>query len=126
MFDHISIGVRDLTKAHTFYDATLAALDLHCLTSSADTLGYGREAVQFWVGVSGSPVPADPASGLHLCLTASSRAAVDAFHAAAVAHGGQDNGKPGLRKDYGANYYAAFVIDPDGYRLEAYCGIAAA
>ena len=65
---------------------------------------------------------ADPASGLHLCFDAPSRAAVDAFHAAALAHGGSDNGKPGVREDYDANYYAAFAIDPEGYRLEAYCG----
>jgi catechol 2,3-dioxygenase-like lactoylglutathione lyase family enzyme len=124
MFDHISIGVRDIEKARAFYDATLATLGLSCLRSSADTLGYGREAVQLWVGVSARPVPADPASGLHLCLTAPSRVAVDAFHAAALGHGGQDNGKPGLRSDYGPHYYAAFVVDPDGYRLEAYHGSA--
>jgi predicted lactoylglutathione lyase len=57
---------------------------------------------------------------LHICLDAASRRAVDSFYAAAIESGGSDNGKPGLRKDYGDNYYAAFVIDPDGYRLEAY------
>ena len=73
------------------------------------------------MGVSESPVKADPASGLHLCLVAPTRKSVDDFHKAALAAGGKDNGKPGLRKDYGPGYYAAFVIDPDGYRLEAYC-----
>jgi catechol 2,3-dioxygenase-like lactoylglutathione lyase family enzyme len=68
------------------------------------------------------PVPADDQSGLHLSFHAPSRAAVDAFHAAALAEGGSDNGKPGLRADYGAKYYAAFVKDPEGYRLEAHCG----
>ena len=67
------------------------------------------------------PVPAVADSGLHFCYTAPTRAAVDAFHAAALAHGGRDNGAPGLRADYGPHYYAAFVVDPDGYRLEAYC-----
>ncbi len=60
--------------------------------------------------------------GLHFCFTAPSRASVAAFHAAALANGGRDNGKPGVRKDYGPDYYAAFVFDPDGYRLEAYHG----
>ena len=61
-------------------------------------------------------------SGLHFCFQAKDRAAVDAFHAEALKAGGKDNGKPGVRKDYSPNYYAAFVIDPEGYRIEAYCG----
>ncbi|TIO54464.1 MAG: VOC family protein, partial [Mesorhizobium sp.] len=67
------------------------------------------------------PVPADADSGLHFCFAAPTRAGVDAFHAAALLAGGKDNGRPGLRAAYGDNYYAAFVIDPDVYRLEAYC-----
>ena len=70
-------------------------------------------------------MPPEPRSGLHFCFTAPTRKSVDAFHQAAIRHGGSDNGKPGLRADYGANYYAAFVVDPDGYRIEAYCGKAA-
>lgn len=66
------------------------------------------------------PVPADNESGLHFCFDATRRAGVNAFHRAAIAAGGRDNGKPGIRKDYGDNYYAAFVSDPDGYRVEAY------
>ena len=61
-------------------------------------------------------------SGLHFCFVARDRKAVDAFHAAALRNGGKDNGKPGVRSDYSPTYYAAFVIDPDGYRIEAYCG----
>ena len=64
----------------------------------------------------------DTESGLHFCFQAKSRAAVDAFHAAALKEGGKDNGKPGVRTDYSPKYYAAFVVDPDGYRIEAYCG----
>ena len=67
-------------------------------------------------------MPADEKSGLHFCFTAPSRAAVDAFHSAALRAGGRDNGAPGLRVQYGPDYYAAFVIDPDGYRIETYCG----
>ncbi len=63
-------------------------------------------------------------SGLHVCFAAPTRKSVDAFHKSALASGGSDNGKPGLRADYGENYYAAFVIDPDGYRIEAYCSLA--
>ena len=65
-------------------------------------------------------MPPDTEFGLHICFAAPDRASVDAFHAAALANGGKDNGKPGLRPDYSASYYAAFVIDPDGYRIEAY------
>jgi len=67
-------------------------------------------------------VPADEKSGLHFCFAAPTRRAADAFHAAALKSGGRDNGKPGLRADYGPGYYAAFAIDPDGYRIEAHCG----
>jgi catechol 2,3-dioxygenase-like lactoylglutathione lyase family enzyme len=68
------------------------------------------------------PVPPDDRSGLHICFTAPDRAGVDGFHNAALEAGGRDNGKPGLRADYGPNYYAAFAADPDGYRIEAWCG----
>lgn len=122
MLDHVSIGVRDIARTKRFYDAALAPLGYTALSVGTDSLGYGKEAVQLWIGLSARPVPADMDSGLHFCFAAGTRAAVAAFHAAALAEGGTDNGKPGLRADYGADYYAAFVIDPDGYRLEAYCG----
>jgi catechol 2,3-dioxygenase-like lactoylglutathione lyase family enzyme len=122
MLDHVSVGVRDIAAARRFYDATLGALGYTALYAGADSLGYGKEAPKFWVSAAAHPVAADPQSGLHVCFAAPSRAAVDAFHAAALGNGGGDNGAPGLRPDYDANYYAAFVTDPDGYRLEAYCG----
>ncbi|MEQ8816628.1 MAG: VOC family protein [Thalassobaculum sp.] len=122
MLDHVSIGVRDIAATRRFYDAALAPLGYSCLSAGADTLGYGRGDVAFWISQSPRPVPADEGSGLHFCFTAGSRAAVDAFHAAALAAGGRDNGAPGLRAKYGADYYAAFAVDPDGYRIEAYCG----
>jgi catechol 2,3-dioxygenase-like lactoylglutathione lyase family enzyme len=121
MLDHVSIGVRDMKAARRFYDAALKPLGYECLSSGDDSAGYGRKAVQLWLGVSPHPVKADARSGLHFCFTADSRKAVDAFHAAALRSGGTDNGKPGVRADYGPSYYAAFVIDPDGYRLEAHC-----
>ena len=125
MFNHISIGVREIARAKRFYDAALQPLGYKCLSESADSLGYGTEEVALWVVVAAHPVPPDEKSGLHFCLAAPTRAGVNAFHAAAVATGGRDNGSPGLRADYGPNYYAAFVVDPDGYRLEAYCTTAA-
>ena len=122
MINHVSIGVRDIAAAKRFYDAAFAPLGYTCLSESKDMLGYGKDSAAFWIGRAQRPVPADSESGLHFCLDAPSRAGVDAFHAAALKAGGRDNGKPGARPDYGDNYYAAFVIDPDGYRLEAYCG----
>ena len=121
MFDHVSIGVRDIGRSKAFYDAALKPIGHACLSAGDTSLGYGKDSVALWIGPSESPVKPDPNSGLHFCFTAPSRKSVDAFHKAALAAGGRDNGKPGLRKDYGANYYAAFVTDPDGYRLEAYC-----
>ena len=72
-----------------------------------------------WLYLTNSPVPNDPKSGLHFCFAAPNREAVAQFHAAALAAGGKDNGAPGIRADYGADYYAAYAVDPDGYRLEA-------
>ena len=122
MLNHISIGVKNVAKTKAFYDAALKPLGYKCLSEGADSLGYGADAVVLWIGKSAKPVPADMDSGLHFCFDAPTRKSVDAFHKGALAAGGKDNGKPGLRPDYGDNYYAAFVIDPDGYRLEAYCG----
>ena len=85
-------------------------------------VAYGADAPRFWVARSEQPPSRQPGSGLHICFDAPSRAAVDAFHAAALAAGGEDNGKPGLRPEYHATYYAAFAIDPDGWRVEAYHG----
>jgi catechol 2,3-dioxygenase-like lactoylglutathione lyase family enzyme len=122
MFDHVSIGVRDVARTRKFYDAALKPLGYSRLSDSEASLGYGQGGVQLWISASDTPVRADPASGLHFCFAAPTRKSVDAFHKAAIAAGGKDNGKPGLRADYGEAYYAAFVIDHDGYRLEAYCG----
>ncbi len=125
MIDHLSIGVRDVARAKRFYDAVLAPLGYTCLSAGENSLGYGKASAALWVNAAERPVPADAESGLHVCFTAPTRKSVDAFHAAALAAGGKDNGEPGLRADYGDSYYAAFVVDPDGYRIEAYCGRAA-
>jgi catechol 2,3-dioxygenase-like lactoylglutathione lyase family enzyme len=124
MINHVSIGVRDIARAKRFYDAALRPLGYTCLSEGETSLGYGRDAAAFWVNAAQRPVPADEQSGLHFCFTAPTRKSVDVFHAAALGGGGHDNGKPGLRADYGPDYYAGFVVDPDGYRIEAYCGSA--
>jgi len=122
MLDHISLGVADVARTRKFYDAVLGPLGCKRLSNSDDSLGYGTDSVVLWLNKAVRPVSADKESGLHFCFAAPDRKAVDRFHAAALAQGGGDNGAPGLRADYGDNYYAAFVIDPDGYRIEAYCG----
>ncbi|HTX05277.1 MAG TPA: VOC family protein [Steroidobacteraceae bacterium] len=120
MIDHVSIGVRNVAASKRFYSAALQPLGYRCLSDSAGSLGYGASAPALWVNATDRPVAPDAQSGLHFCFTAPSRKAVEAFHAAGVAAGGRDNGSPGLRADYGPGYYAAYLIDPDGYRLEAY------
>jgi catechol 2,3-dioxygenase-like lactoylglutathione lyase family enzyme len=122
MLSHVSIGVKDLARARRFYDPALKALGYKCLFESPEYCGYGEQKPEFWLLAVKRPVPPDDASGLHVCFGAARRADVNAFYAAALEQGGRDNGKPGIRKDYGENYYAAFVVDPEGYRLEAYCG----
>jgi catechol 2,3-dioxygenase-like lactoylglutathione lyase family enzyme len=120
MINHVSIGVRSLAKAKSFYDAALAAIGYRCLSEDATSLGYGGDGAAFWVLQTEHPVAANSKSGLHICFDAANRESVKKFHAAGLAHGGQENGKPGLRTDYGPDYFAAFLVDPDGYRIEAH------
>jgi catechol 2,3-dioxygenase-like lactoylglutathione lyase family enzyme len=119
MLNHVSIGVRDIARSKAFYDSALEAIGYRRPSEGEDSLGYGKEEVVFWINLADSPVPDDPKSGLHFCFVAPDRDSVARFHAAALAAGGRDNGKPGIRADYSADYFAAFVVDPDGYRLEA-------
>jgi catechol 2,3-dioxygenase-like lactoylglutathione lyase family enzyme len=120
MFDHISIGVADLARSKRFYDAALGPLGYRLLKESPGSLGYGRARISLWVIATDRPVPADPKSGLHFCFTAPTARSVGEFYQAALANGGGDNGAPGQRFEYAPDYYAAYVFDPDGYRLEAY------
>jgi catechol 2,3-dioxygenase-like lactoylglutathione lyase family enzyme len=124
MLDHVSIGVRDINRAKRFYDAALEPLGYKCLRPARTMLGYGygRDSVTFWIVSAERPVPVDEGSGLHFCFAAPERDAVDAFHSAALRTGGRDNGAPGVRAKYSPDYYAAFIIDPDGYRIEAFYG----
>jgi catechol 2,3-dioxygenase-like lactoylglutathione lyase family enzyme len=122
MLDHLSIGVSDLTLAASFYDAALGAMGYVRLFSNR-AIGYGKPGdkdEQFAILASGAEARA-PGVGCHIAFTARSREVVDAFHAAALRAGGVDEGAPGLRPQCGEGYYAAFVRDLDGYRIEAVC-----
>lgn len=125
MLNHISFGVLDLDRTRRFYDAVLEPLGYRCLSADTSGLGYGAEAPVLWLSRTDHPVPADERSGLHVCFDAPTRASVAQFHRGGIENGGRDNGAPGLRPDYGPDYYAAFLVDPDGYRVEAYCGLPA-
>lgn len=120
MFDHVSITAGDLDRAQLFYDATMTALGYPRVYRSDRGIGYGaRGGAGSYLSVFlGDSVVADRR---HWAFRAASRAAVRAFHAAALASGGRDDGAPGLRPEYDPTYYAAFVLDPDGNRLEAVC-----
>jgi len=121
MLDHIELAVSDIEAARAFYDGALAPVGVSLLM----TLGSGPRAALAY-GSDGRPyfwiVQGPPLTGmLHVAFTAKDRATVDAFHAAGLASGGRDNGGPGLRPQYHANYYGAFVFDPDGHNIEAVC-----
>lgn len=119
MLHHISFGVRDLALAGAFYDAVLGALGFRRVFEDDTAIGYGVEDGNDLLCLKLRPHAAPPGDGTHLAFAAPSRAAVDAFHAAGMRWGGIDNGVAGPRPDYGDHYYAAFLIDPDGHRIEA-------
>jgi catechol 2,3-dioxygenase-like lactoylglutathione lyase family enzyme len=127
MLHHLSFGVANLAVSTVFYDAVLAPLGIvrvwADLASAPDrcAVGYGLPGGGDRLALKQRPggERLAPGPGFHLAFSASSHEAVQRFHEAALRHGGRDNGAPGLRPEYGADYYAAFVIDPDGYRLEA-------
>jgi catechol 2,3-dioxygenase-like lactoylglutathione lyase family enzyme len=119
--DHASIAVADLARMARFYDAALAPLGLRRAKEVPGAIGYGPGHPVFWIFARQNRDGAQPGAGLHFCFGAASRAEVDAFHAAALAAGAADNGAPGLRPRYHADYYGAFVIDPEGYKIGAVC-----
>jgi catechol 2,3-dioxygenase-like lactoylglutathione lyase family enzyme len=116
---HVSLGVRDLALAGAFYDAVLGALGYRRVFEDDTAIGYGRVDDEDLLCLKLHDDAAAPGPGFHLAFSAPTRTAVNAFHHAALLAGGQDNGAAGLRPDYGDHYYAAFVIDPDGHRIEA-------
>ena len=119
MIDHISVGVSDLERAARFYETALAPLGLSRLVTRPATIGFGKAYPEFWINLRKGMMPVPPESGVHICLRARAAADVDAFHAAALGAGGRSDGAPGLRPHDRVKYYAAFVTDPDGNRVEA-------
>ena len=118
MLDHVSLGVSDFARAKNFYDQALAPLGLKALMGDDATFGgYGDERPFFWIG----QAQGEASARVHVAFTAQTRAAVDAFYAAAIAAGGTDNGPPGIRAHYHPTYYGAFVLDADGHNVEAVC-----
>jgi catechol 2,3-dioxygenase-like lactoylglutathione lyase family enzyme len=120
MLGHLSFGVNDLDRAAAFYDRILAPLGFVRVWTTPKGVGFGKEGGGDKLALFAKPQQAvAPGPGFHLAFNAPNRQAVNAFHAAAVRAGGTDCGAPGLRPHYGITYYAAFVIDLDGYKLEA-------
>ena len=119
MIDHISVGVSDLERSTRFYESALAPLGLSRLVTRPGTVGFGKNYPEFWINLRAGMSPVAPESGCHICLRAKSAGEVDAFHASALGAGGSDDGAPGLRPHDRVRYYAAFIRDPDGNRIEA-------
>jgi catechol 2,3-dioxygenase-like lactoylglutathione lyase family enzyme len=120
MLHHLSFGTADLARSTAFYDAVLAALGYARVWADDTAVGYGSSGAgdKFAIKLRSGPI-AVPGPGFHVAFAAADRDAVARFYEAALEHGGKDNGPPGLRPQYGENYYAAFVFDPDGYAIEA-------
>jgi catechol 2,3-dioxygenase-like lactoylglutathione lyase family enzyme len=122
MIDHMGFAISDLERSKAFYDAALAPLGLAVImtvtpeqTGKGTAVGYGKDGNPFfWIGDNEAV-----GEGTHVAFRVDSRGEVEAFHAAALAAGGTDHGAPGLREHYGPNYYAAYVLDPDGANIEA-------
>jgi catechol 2,3-dioxygenase-like lactoylglutathione lyase family enzyme len=119
MIDHISVGVSDIERSAKFYEATLTPLGLTRLVTRPATVGFGKAYPEFWINLRPGMSRVPPESGVHICLRARTTADVDAFHAASLAAGGASDGAPGIRPHDRVRYYAAFVTDPDGNRIEA-------
>lgn len=119
MIDHVSIAVRDLAGCGRFYDAALATLGYRRMIERPGTIGYGKKYPDFWLNERRTAAAVVADSGSHIALRASDTQSVDAFHAAALQAGGVSDGAPGPRPEYTTGYYAAFVRDPEGNRIEA-------
>jgi catechol 2,3-dioxygenase-like lactoylglutathione lyase family enzyme len=119
IIDHIGFAVRDLDKSKAFYAVALAPLGIRIVKEVEGAVGFNEEGGRggFWIDVHGQP----PTAAVHVAFAARDHAQVHAFYEAALAAGARDNGAPGLRPRYHANYYGAFVLDPDGHNIEAVC-----
>jgi catechol 2,3-dioxygenase-like lactoylglutathione lyase family enzyme len=116
---HVSLGTNDYLRAKAFYDAVLATLQIRCVMDFPGGAGYGRQFPEFWIQAPHDRGRASAGNGVHVCFFASSQEEVRAFHAKAIELGGKDDGAPGPRPEYSRDYYAAFVRDLDGNKIEA-------
>lgn|ERR687893_339530 len=119
MIHHVSLGTNDIDRARAFYDPLMALLGLRLIEAKDRALLYGTGEVLFSVERPVDGQPASPGNGVHVAFAARDRAMVEAFHATGLARGGRDAGGPGLRPTYDPNYFAAFLYDPDGNKVEA-------
>ena len=119
MIHHVSVGSNDIARAKRFYDAVIAIVGMLPMKAAETGLDYGSGQFQFSVETPVDGKSASAGNGSHVAFAAEDRGMVDRFHAAALAHGGTSDGEPGLRPEYDANYYGAFVRDPDGNKIEA-------
>lgn len=118
MVDHVALNIRDIAAAKAFYERTLAPLGYTVGMDLGKDVGFrsAEDELDFWLCERG-----EPSAPTHVGFRAADRATVEAFHTAAIAAGGSDNGAPGIREDYHENYYAAYVLDPEGSNIEAVC-----
>lgn len=122
MFSHVTLGTNDFARAAPFWDAVMRVLGHAELMRSPGGVAYGQwTGEKLFIGPPFDGAPAKPGNGVHVAFIVEDRAIVDAFHAAAMANGGTDEGPPGLRPHYHPNYYGAYVRDPDGNKIQAVC-----
>ncbi len=119
MIHHVSLGTNDVARSRRFYDAVLAVLGLRLLKATDESADYGVSAVIFSLETPVDGQPASAGNGVHVAFDAGGRTKVDEFHRVALEHGGTDAGPPGLRPEYDPHYYGAFVLDPEGNKIEA-------
>ena len=120
---HVSVGVNDVGRAKAFYDPLMKLLGLRIRQSDSESVDYGNEGLVFSLETPTNGKPATPGNGVHVAFTVPNRETVDSFHAEGLRLGGTDAGAPGPRPQYGDNYYAAFVLDPEGNKIEAVSGL---
>lgn len=119
MIHHVSLGTNDVSRSRTFYDPVMRVLGLRLIQASEESADYGTAVVIFSLETPTDGSPASAGNGVHIAFDAGGRRTVDEFHAVGLRHGGQDAGAPGLRSKYDPHYYAAFLLDPDGNKIEA-------
>ena len=119
MIHHVSVGSNDVAAARAFYDPVLDALGMRVLSADTESADYGSSVLVFSVETPVDKRPASAGNGVHIAFHARDRGVVREFHRRGLAHGGRDAGAPGLRSEYDGNYYGAFLLDPDGNKIEA-------